>query len=177
MTQRLLLSCLLLLAPAARAQEDPAVDFWQQSPEALRDGIEQQHPVAYWVLAQKLFEAGQNDEAVFWFYVGQLRYRFHLTASPDLDPSGDPALFASLMEGLGRPLNEYAFGDLPALQATLERVLGWDEQTENGFTSRTKEAEAWKGTREGLGGLIEYIRANGDDIRTQRTANGLENRN
>jgi hypothetical protein len=111
---------LLLLAPlpAARA-DDPLGDALRQTPDQIRRGIEGQHPAVYYVLAQKLFASGQKDEAVFWFYAGQLRYRFHLRATPGRDPSGDPALFASLSEVIGRPINEYAFGDLDALRATL----------------------------------------------------------
>jgi hypothetical protein len=32
-----------------------------------------------------------------------------------LDPTGDPAVFAALSEEIGRPINEYAFGDIPQL--------------------------------------------------------------
>ncbi len=65
----------------------------------------------------------------------------------------------------------------PVAQATLGRVLAWDEQTENGFTSKATHAAAWSETRRGLEGMIEYVAANTESIREQRTANGLENRN
>src|SRR5262249_44723347 len=120
----------------------PTDDAMKKTPEQLKKGIENQHPATYYILAQKLFESGKRDEAIFWFYAGQLRYRFHLVANPKLDPSGDPALFASLSEVIGRPLNEYAFGDLKALDATLDKVLTWDKATPNGFTStKTHQAE------------------------------------
>jgi hypothetical protein len=65
--------------------------------------------------------AGKRDEAVFWFYAGQLRYRVYLLVNKDkLEPSGDPAVFASLSEEIGRPLNEYAFGDIPQLAKTID---------------------------------------------------------
>src|SRR4030095_3345483 len=87
-------------------------DWLKQTPETLKVGIEQNHPAAFYILASKLFGDGKKDEAVFWFYAGQLRYRFYLKANPGLNPSGDPALFASLSETVGRPVNEYAFGDI-----------------------------------------------------------------
>jgi hypothetical protein len=79
--------------------------------EQIRNGIENKHPSYFYILAGKLFAAGKKDDAVFWFYAGQLRYRVYLVMNKDkLEPSGDPALFASLSEEIGRPLNKYAFG-------------------------------------------------------------------
>jgi hypothetical protein len=167
---------LLLWATAAGGAPDPLADVMTRTPEQLERGIESQHPAVYFVLAKKLFEAGRKDEATFWLYAGQLRYRYHLKATPGLDPSGDPALFGSLAEVIGRPINEWAFGDLDALRATLERVLGWDDRSPNGFTPKDRHALAWQETRAGLRGMIDHIRDNAESIRRQRTANGLENR-
>jgi hypothetical protein len=160
---------------AAQAPAGPD-DFNRLTPDQLKAGIERQHPAAYYVLAGKLFKAGDKDEAVFWFYAGQLRYRFHLAANPDLPRSGDPALFGSLSEVVGRPLNEYAFGDLTQLSATIDKVLEWDERTANGFTSQTTHAASWKATRDGLGEMRRQVMASAEQIRAQRTKNGLENR-
>src|SRR5215510_15118295 len=114
---------LLLGVSVAAAAGDQLDDVMKKTPDQLRQGIESQHPAVYYVLARKLFETGQRDEATFWYYAGQLRYRFYLKATPGLDPSGDPALFGSLSEVIGQPINEWAFGDLDALRATLDRVL------------------------------------------------------
>ena len=156
--------------------QPPADDFNRLTPEEIKSGIEARHPAAYYVLAGKLFGNGAHDEAVFWFYAGQLRYRFHLAANRDLPASGDPALFGSLSEVLGRPINEYAFGDLAQLTDTIDKVLAWDEQSSNGFTSKTANAAAWKEVRDGLAKMREYVQANGDQIRAERKKNGLENR-
>jgi hypothetical protein len=168
----LALSAVLLPQSSARTDDD----FLAMTPDQIKNGIEKRHPAAYYILAGKLFEAGARDEAVFWFYAGQLRYRFHLGANPKLDPSGDPALFGSLAEVVGRPLNQYAFGDLTQLNATLDKVLAWDEQTDNGFTSKTAHATLWQDIRGGLVKLREYIEANAETIRADRKKNGLENR-
>jgi len=166
--------CIFLATSPVAAQGTN--DIMNMTPDELRKGIEDAHPSTYYVLAQKLFKEGKKDEAVFWFYEGQLRYRFHLSANPGLDPSGDPALFASLSEVIGRPLNEYAFGDLDALVATIDRVLEWDEKNPNGFTSTTTHDAEWQDIRKGLGGLRQHVVDNKDSIRKQREANGLENR-
>jgi hypothetical protein len=163
-----------LAAPLQSAK--PAEDFQKLTPDQLKAGIEKRHPAAYYILATKLFESGARDEAVFWFYAGQLRYRFHLGANRNLPPDGDPALFASLSEVVGRPLNEYAFGDLTALVGTIDKVLDWDEKAANGFTTKAGHEAALKDVRDGLVKMREYVKANGDEIRAQRTQNGLENR-
>lgn len=169
-----MLTLCLLIAHAAG--QSPTDDFTKMGPIEIKKGIEKRHPAAYYILALKLFEANQKDEGVFWFYAGQLRYRFHVAAKPDLDPSGDPALLASLNETVGRPINEYAFGDLRTLEATLENVMKWDRDTPNGFTSKENSVEAWNKTRSGLRSLVTYIDQNESEIRKQRTAKGLPNR-
>ena len=144
-----------------------------ETPEQLKAGIEAKHPATYYTLAAKLFEAGQKDEAIFWFYLGQLRYRFHLTASKNLDPSGDPALFGALSETVGRPLNEYAFGDIPKLAATIDKVLEWDAAHDNGFTPKSANQAVLVNTRAGLAGLKTSIVRDQEKIKAQRKANGL----
>jgi len=52
-----------------------------------------------------------NDKAVLWMYAGQLRFRFLLMTEPKADPSGDPALSASLQETIGTPINAYVGAD------------------------------------------------------------------
>jgi hypothetical protein len=148
-----------------------------RTPQALQAGIEDAHPATYYILASKLFRDGKADEAVFWFYLGQLRYRVHLTARKGLDPSDDPALFSSLSEVVGRPLNEYAFGDLSRLIQTIDEVLRWDASHPNGFTPKREFAAAHADIRAGLVRLQDHVRQNGDQIRKQRAANGLPNRN
>lgn len=173
------LASVVLACLVAGQATGPAVnpdDFTRQTPEQLTAGIEKQHPAAYYILAGKLLQAGQKDEAVFWFYAGQLRYRFHLAANPRLPRSGDPALFASLTEVVGRPVNEYAFGDISQLTATIEKVLDWDARTPNGYTSTTTHATTWKRIRDGLDEMRAQVVKGADQIRAQRTKNGLENR-
>jgi hypothetical protein len=165
-----------IVAALAQTPAQIETDYNKLTPDELKASIEKQHPAAYYILAGKLFAAGAKDEAVFWFYAGQLRYRFHLAAHPDLPRGGDDALFASLSEVVGRPMNEYAFGDMPRLIATIDKVLAWDERTANGFTSKTQYATALTDIRDGLTKLRAHIVENGDQIRAERKKNGLENR-
>jgi hypothetical protein len=136
-----------------------------------------QHPAAYYQRAAQLFGSGRKDDAVFVFYLGQLRYRAHLSARRDLKPDGDPALFASLSEVVGRPLNEYAFGDIPALARTIDAVLAYDRANPDRFTPPANFPQAHTGVRDGLASMRAQMLADADKIRATRRSNGLENRN
>jgi len=160
----------------AGADCDNSVDPQTVALDELIRIVPDQHPSFYYILAQRLFAAGRRDEAVFWFYAGQLRYRIRLACHPDLAPDTEPALFGALSETVGRPINEYAFGDPPALVATLERARAWDAETRNGFEPKAPCAGVAAQQREGMGQLIAHVRDNGDQIRRERAANGLPNR-
>jgi hypothetical protein len=154
------------------------VDLSSLSIDQLKNGIENQHPTAFYILAQKLFIAGQKDDAVFWFYAGQLRYRVYLLVNKhSLDPSGDPALFASLSEDVGRSINEYAFGDIPQLAKTIDAVIAWDQSHANPLTPRDKYKSQYDQIVAGLTQMRDQVLKQADSIRKTRTANGLQNRN
>lgn len=163
------LSC--VFATSAGAQ-----DFNSMSIDKLKSSVTSSHPAAYYILANKLFYSGEKDEAVFWFYAGQLRYRVHLACSPDQGKSGDAALFGSFSEVIGRPLNEYAFGDVGEAVKTIDAALKWDASNKNGFTSKTKCASQLAQNRAGLESLRDSMIKQADDIRAKRKANGLPNR-
>ena len=98
--------CFAAWPNAANAQTRRATgleNLAAQTPAQLMAGIERKHPAAYYALAKRLFEEGQREEAVFWFYAGQIRYRAYMIGNPQLPRDGDPALFASLSEVVGKP--------------------------------------------------------------------------
>jgi len=133
-------------------------------------------PETYYLYAARLFKDGKKDDAVFWFYVGQLRYRFFLKANPNLDPSGAPALFASLSATIGQTINEYAAGNVKEMVAAMDKALKWDADNVNGFTSKEKFAAIYEQNRAGLKKLRDQAASQAEKIREQRKKNGLENR-
>lgn len=158
--RRLLLASLLAMPAAARAQP----------------GLPAGHPVEDYQRAAALFGAGEQNEATYWFYRGQLRARIHLAARSDLPPDGDPALFASLNETIGRPINEWAFGDVPGAVATIRRVLAWHAANDDPFTPKAEFPAAHLRISGGLDDLAARMLADQDRIGEQRRANGLPNR-
>ncbi len=161
----------LALAAAALASSAVAADEAR-----LLAGLEGDHPAGYYRRAADLFRAGRRDEAVFVFYLGQLRYRTHLAARPELPRDRDAAAFASLSEVVGRPVNEYAFGDIPALDRTLRAVMAYDAVHPDAFTPPDRYPQASRSVREGMERFRQKIVAERDSIRAQRVANGLANR-
>lgn len=166
---------LLVAAMTNETRAQARADDWaKQSPAQIENRIETKHPAAYFVLATKLFEAGKYDDATFWFYVGQIRYRAHLLSKPNLDPSGDPALFSSLFATIGPFINGYAFGDIPQLLKTIDRALEWDAKHPDELTPKSPKRDE---VRDGLVKLKSQIASQRDEIRATRKKNGLENRN
>lgn len=133
-----------------------------------------EHPTSYYLYAGRLFNEGRKDDAVFWFYVGQLRYRIHLKAHPDLPPSGDPAVFSSLSATMGRKINEYAGGSIKGWTGAIDRALKWDAATPNGFTSKKKYAAAHQEIRAGLKAMRDEVESTASSIRASRKKAGLE---
>ncbi|MEO1746017.1 MAG: hypothetical protein AAFR13_05750 [Pseudomonadota bacterium] len=126
--------------------------------------------------AAELFGAGKRDEATYLYYVAQLRVRIYLEARPDLDPSGEPALAGALFDVVGRPINEWAFGDVDAVIAVMDRVLAWHAANDDQVTPKASNAQAHLTIVEGLRSFRDQIAADPEGIRAQRRANGLPNR-
>ncbi len=144
-----------------------------QSSDAAIERLNGQHPAAYYREAARLFGEGARDEAVFLFYLGQLRFRTHLAAR---GAQGDGPLFGALSESVGRPINEYAFGDMPALLRLIDAVLAQDRRAPDRFAPPSDFPAAHRQTREGMAAFRASLAARQGEIRQQRQANGLENR-
>lgn len=143
------------------AECDDSVDPQAIGLDALIRIAPDSHPAFYYVLAARLFEANRKDEAVFWFYAGQLRYRIRLACHPTLRRDIEPALFGSLHETVGRRLNEHAAADPRAWVATMERALAWDAATHNGFEPKAPCRAQIADQRRGMGELIAHVRRGG----------------
>lgn len=161
------------MAPEVQGQ-GRSDDLAKQTAAQIEYRIETKHPAAFFILALKRFDEGRRDDAVMWFYIGQIRYRAYLSSNPKLEPSGDPALFSSLFHTVGPTINGYAFGDIPQLVKTIDRALEWDAKHPDSLTPKSPKRDE---VRDGLVKLKGQIVSQRDEIRAQRTKNGLENRN
>ncbi len=165
---------LLLCAPWVEASEQDK--YTRMGVEDLRQQASELHPSALYILAGKLFSDGKKDEAIFWFYVGQIRYRFLLGANPKLDPSGESAVFSALQSTVGRRINEYAGGDPDTWVAMIKKARQWDRDNPNEFTSKQEHHVLHQEILGGLDQMTSHIENNKESIRQERAKRGLENR-
>ncbi|HEX8481656.1 MAG TPA: hypothetical protein VF650_07130 [Allosphingosinicella sp.] len=126
--------------------------------------ISDQHPALYYIFASRLFDSGRKDEALFWFYAGQLRYRIRLGCHPDLPQDSEPALFGALQATVGEKINSHARRRPASWISTLERVFEWDARTANGFEPRASCQAAIAEQRKGLVKLTDYVRKHRSEL-------------
>ena len=146
------------------------------TPQDVERYLAKSHPSELYVHALTLFEQGHKDEAVKWFYAGQLRFRYLLAANPGLPQDDEPAAMDALNATVGSSINEWAGGSPQDWADAMQSALDWDAATPNPTTPKDRHADALRETRAGLESLIGQIRDNVDLIRDQRTQAGLENR-
>ncbi len=88
-------------------------------------------PIALMLMAGKMNQLGQHEEAVFWFLAGQLRMRYLLAVSPDQTRG---QAFASMMVALATPIYQPFQNDLAQVAPIVDRVLAWDKATPIDFS-------------------------------------------
>tara|TARA_Y100000782_G_scaffold70365_1_gene76146 strand:+ start:526 stop:1065 length:540 start_codon:yes stop_codon:yes gene_type:complete len=147
----------------------------EESAETIERNITNKHPVNYITLASKRLNEGKLDDAAKWYYVGQIRFRAYLMANPDLEKSGDPALYSSLKHVVGTPINEYA-GQNPDHWVTLiDQSIKWHSDNPNGFTPKSIHEEIYREVEKSFIDFRDYVSQNKELIRKQRARNGLKN--
>ncbi len=77
------------------------------------------------------------------------------------------------MATMGPPINQYAFGDIQAMVATIDRVIAWDDSHADDYATR----KAREDVKAGLKKMRDDVIAREDEIRRTRNQNGLQNRN
>lgn len=90
--------------------------------ELLR-AADRAEPLMLMLAATHLARAGKMDDAVFWFYAGQLRARYSLKLK------GENSQLVQIFTMVGTPINMHAQRDIVGMGRTIDRVLAWDAQT------------------------------------------------
>lgn len=154
----MLASCCLLLGACAgqRTLKVPSAD---PAPLAIPDGWRydtlppidvRQHPADNYEASILAFEQGRYDDAVFHFYVAELRYRLFLGARPDLPAAFEPARQASLSHVIGMPVRRY-LSDKPARRAVIvDAVLRWHDSHDDPDTPKAVYPDVHAQERERL---------------------------
>ncbi|MFO0942419.1 MAG: hypothetical protein U0930_16905 [Pirellulales bacterium] len=141
------------------------------------------------VMAIRLYDLGHKDEGVYWYYTAQYRGRLFANildknkiGSLGSEPFELRQAYGAFMQLAGQYLNGYAFGDLPKLEKTLDKVLDEGKQLPKfhelypnvTFIEQEKWVEANQTISKGLTEMKQYIKENSDSIREQRKKNGMD---
>jgi hypothetical protein len=174
------------VGPQSKALETADGKTILQISNQLKQQRDQLRAEVMYVLAIQLYDLGQKDEAVYWFYTAQYRARVFEAILADPKP-GSKAFelkqaYDSFNQLAGTYLNGYAFGDLPALQKTLAKVMEegtslpkyGDLYPEFSFGPPEEYAEKNAAISLGLSELSKYIQNNADQIKEQRKQTGVE---
>jgi hypothetical protein len=148
----------------------PGLAEGKLTPAQIEQQLPDAHPINYYIYAEQLFQAGRKDQALQWFYAGQLRYRFLLKAVPGSESAGGAPLFDSLLEEFGPPLNHYGASDPTNWVKQIDAALQWDASNPNGYTSKTRYARQLHDARDGLVNFRAYIVAHADELRKKAEA-------
>lgn len=87
---------------------------------------EQYHWTSFYHAAEALFEKGRKDEAVKWYYAGQIRAR--VAAGLDPDPSRNNAMLSAFSVSIGKPIMKYAHSDKENWLAQIDHAIAWDKE-------------------------------------------------
>lgn len=114
--------------------------LFKGTPEQRRKAIESiianpenYAPPVFYALSHVLFNEARKDEALFWFYAGQLRARFDANRCSDV--SARQAVGA-LNQQFGPLINQYAFLDIAKLEELIPKVVEWDQKTPHQYDHR-----------------------------------------
>ncbi|WP_234571092.1 hypothetical protein [Rhodohalobacter sp. 614A] len=88
-----------------------------------------------------------------------------------MDPSEDPALFASLQSVIGSKINYKLAEDIDNLILILDAVIDWGENVEYQFQPTEEHMDAYNETLDGLKNLRTHFNDNKDEISQKREQN------
>lgn len=158
----LLLMCLGLASPGwtepakladRLASKDPAVARAAVG-EVLNDA-DRADPLVLMQAASRHLEFGAKDDAVLWFYAGQLRARY----SPLLTGEESQRLTISTLT-LGEGINAHGMRDIVRMIELIAKAMQWDEKTYDAWAKSHKldanSAELLKRRADARDGLVAF---------------------
>jgi hypothetical protein len=118
-------------------------------------GADRAEPLSLMLAASRHFDLGAQEEAVLWFYAGQLRARY----APQLTGEQSQLITISTMT-LGEGINAYAMRDIVKMLETIAKAMQWDEKTYDAWAKANKldpgSAELLKRRSDARDGLVTF---------------------
>jgi hypothetical protein len=179
------LACLTLMATglACGAEVDaPSKELRSSDPaiagraaEKLLSNAKDADAIDIMHAAMMIYNAGKRDDAVFWFYAGQLRARY----TPEI--TGENAQVLTIYVMVASPINGHAMRDAAKMTRAIRRALAWDEETFAGWAWANALdihdedlANRRKRARDGLGAFAENLEANRAEFERQASSTPVE---
>ena len=138
---------------ARLASKDPAVA--RAAVAEVIAAADRAEPLSLMLAASRHFELGAQEEAVLWFYAGQLRARY----SPQLAGENGQLVTISSVT-LGEGINMYAMRDIVKMIESIAKAMHWDEQTYETWARANKldpaSAELLKRRSDARDGLVAF---------------------
>jgi hypothetical protein len=169
---------LVLLAGAATLLfSDPALAREPESVRTIRqleDGIQNKAPATYFALATELFRNNQKEEAAFWYFVGDIRYRASILAKAQAsDASEEQYHFSFVSESVGQAIFGSANHHPSVLIKAIDRALAWDQEQPNGYTSKVQFGAEYERARQELLALQQRIKEGKTPAPAKSSGRGL----
>ena len=107
-----------------RNQRQKLADSIKQSPNIYM-------PPDLYALSYYLFNTERQNEAMFWFYLAQLRARYDVNRCADKTASA-----VNYNDTFGPPINQYAFAHLDTLRQVIRRVVAFEKINNEAYDQR-----------------------------------------
>jgi hypothetical protein len=148
-------------------------------------------PETMYVTSIRLYDLGQKDDAVYWYYCAQFRARLFqsLLVKESLGRIGAEGQERTKSHGAfhnlaGKYINGYAFGDMEKLKATIKRVKDDNQESPQLKTIYPRlvflEEKEWpvhcQAIAAGLDEFVVYINDNADMIKANRKAKDTDSK-
>ncbi len=91
------------------------------------------NPPVLYALSRELYNQNKQDEAMYWFYLAQLRARYD--ANLCMDNSAKQGV-SILNSKYGTEINKYAFQDIDKLEETVVKVVAFVRENEENYDHR-----------------------------------------
>lgn len=176
MRKLFLAAALCVTAVSIHAEALTADAIQSMNNKKVEENLPDSHPSAYFHYAVKLFKANKQDLAERWYYVGQIRYRAHLLANPNLPANADPAEFADINKNLEPAISNWAGGNVRIWVQSINEALQWDASHPNNFTSKEEHAAQIEQARDEVTKLRDTIKKSEAQIKAERASKGLMDR-
>lgn len=105
----------------------------QQAVDSILKNPNFYNPPVIYALSRELFNQDKKDDAMYWFYVAQLRARYD--ANLCMDNTAKQGV--SILNGeYGPDINKYAFQDIDKLEKTVTQVVDFVRTNEENYDHR-----------------------------------------